>query len=301
MVNDEIVTRDSVDKILSAQSGIISTRQLKASGIGAGAIQSRAQAGRYRRIHSGVYFSGYGSLSLEQRCLAALLAAGEDAALTGLVGATLRSWWKRSKPERVTVVATRQRSIPGVELIRTRHWNRSQDIEWWNGLPFARGERTIIDLSTKLTRYQLTNVIKEAAFWGRFDASRFVAEAARLSRRSGLVTARRAVDSYLHGCAGTRSALEDRMVRLIDRADLPQPDEAGMPIGAHEVDLVWLDHQLIVEVDGPGHQQPNSRKKDPARDSDLHAAGFKVIRFTNDAIDHDPQNITKYLSRVLKS
>jgi very-short-patch-repair endonuclease len=157
----------------------------------------------------------------------------------------------------------------------------------------------VVDLSGRLNRFQLTNVVKEAAFWDQFSTTAFERESNRLAGRAGLSTARRAVESYLAGCAGTRSALEDRMIRLVELGSFRLPDEAGVPIGPHEVDLVWFDLSVIVEVDGPGHNKPNSRKKDPARDADLQRSGFTVVRFTKSEIDFEPMRILGKLDKLL--
>jgi len=156
-----------------------------------------------------------------------------------------------------------------------------------------------LDLTQELTRYQITNVVKEAAFWGRFSSTIFRREVERLSGRAGVNVARQAVASYEAGCAGTRSALEDRMVKLVQISGVSMPDEAGVPVGPHEVDLIWRDQQLIVEVDGPGHRQPNSRKKDPARDADLRRMGFQVVRFTNLQIDYHPEWVVEQLEQLI--
>jgi len=48
------------------------------------------------------------------------------------------------------------------------------------------------------------------------------------------------------------------------------------------VDFVCMDHRLIVEVDGPVHdQQP---EYDADRQAVLESKGFRVLRFTNDEV-----------------
>jgi very-short-patch-repair endonuclease len=232
--------------------------------------------------------------------MAALLSAGEDSALSHLTAAIMRNWWKRSPLEGIDVTCGREIVNPQLSIHFTRHWNTATDIVVANGLRFTTSERMVLDLGCVLSRFQVTSVVKEAAFWGRFDAQKFQAEALRLNSRAGSVVAHSAVKSYLSGCAGTRSALEDRFLEMIQANRLPMPDEAGCPIGPHEVDLVWFDRGLIIEVDGPGHRQPNSRKKDPQRDADLRAAGYEVVRFTNRAIDANRARATARLEQLLR-
>ena len=54
-----------------------------------------------------------------------------------------------------------------------------------------------------------------------------------------------------------------------------------MVIGPYVVDFVCLRHRLIVEADGPFHDEP----RDAARDAWLTGQGFRVLRFANARIE----------------
>ncbi len=43
-----------------------------------------------------------------------------------------------------------------------------------------------------------------------------------------------------------------------------------------EVDFAYDD--LVIEIDGPGHDRPRTRREDAARDARLREAGYEVIR-----------------------
>jgi very-short-patch-repair endonuclease len=45
-----------------------------------------------------------------------------------------------------------------------------------------------------------------------------------------------------------------------------------------EVDFHWPDRKLVIEIDGPPHLRPPSKVDDPARDAQLAAAGYTVLR-----------------------
>ena len=60
------------------------------------------------------------------------------------------------------------------------------------------------------------------------------------------------------------------------------------PLGPLIVDFVCLDAGLVVEVDGGYHLRPEVARSDDARDALLHAAGFEVLRLTNDEVLHHP-------------
>ena len=60
---------------------------------------------------------------------------------------------------------------------------------------------------------------------------------------------RRCSSGTTPGSTRTRSELEERMLSLCDRFRLPTP-EVNVTVQGYEVDFVWRDRRLIVEVDG---------------------------------------------------
>ena len=50
------------------------------------------------------------------------------------------------------------------------------------------------------------------------------------------------------------------------------------------VDFVCLENNLIIEVDGVYHFEPKQQILDEYRQSDLKGLGFKVLRFSNEEI-----------------
>jgi len=113
----------------------------------------------------------------------------------------------------------------------------------------------------------------------------------RAAGRRNLGTLETALPAHEAGSAGTRSALEDRVLALIGPAGLPEP-LSNMPVRAAgrriEVDLHWPAQGLVVEIDGDGHTRPRTRREDAARDRALRAAGHAVVRFTGGDVDDRP-------------
>ena len=52
---------------------------------------------------------------------------------------------------------------------------------------------------------------------------------------------------------------------------------------------------LIVEVDGPGHTRPRTRREDARRDARLRAAGHRIVRIPDYEIDHPPKTVASSL------
>jgi len=62
-----------------------------------------------------------------------------------------------------------------------------------------------------------------------------------------------------------------------------------LPIGRYVADFVCLRHRLIIEADGPHHEERT--EADAVRDAWLRAQGFRVLRFTNQAIQGFPETV----------
>jgi very-short-patch-repair endonuclease len=60
-----------------------------------------------------------------------------------------------------------------------------------------------------------------------------------------------------------------------------------VPIGGYIADFLCLRHRLIVEADGPTHED---NLHDLERDAWLGAQGFRVLRFQNAMIQQHPRD-----------
>ena len=58
-------------------------------------------------------------------------------------------------------------------------------------------------------------------------------------------------------------------------------------INCYIADFYCAKANLIIELDGGGHYEPEAQKKDEARTYDLEKLGLKVIRFSNRDIDRN--------------
>lgn len=68
------------------------------------------------------------------------------------------------------------------------------------------------------------------------------------------------------------------------------------PLLGYIVDFVSVQHQLIVELDGRGHEYSQD---DAARDEQLGDGGFRVFRFWNDELRADPDGVIEVITRGL--
>jgi very-short-patch-repair endonuclease len=97
----------------------------------------------------------------------------------------------------------------------------------------------------------------------------------------------------------TRSDAEILARDLIRRAHLPQP-ESNVRIEGHEVDLVWRDHRLVVEIDSWAfHSMRSSFERDRRRDQLLVGKGWRVIRITARQLTYEPERVVATLATAL--
>lgn len=116
---------------------------------------------------------------------------------------------------------------------------------------------------------------------------------ARANGRHDLQVLERAIALYNDGSAGTKSSHEDALLKL--ETGLPEP-LVNHQLHGHEVDLHWPQLKLAVEIDGAGHGRPPARHADARKDEDLTAAGYTVLRFTDDQVHDRPHEIVATLA-----
>jgi very-short-patch-repair endonuclease len=98
---------------------------------------------------------------------------------------------------------------------------------------------------------------------------------------------------------GTRSELEHLFLRLCRRSGLPKP-EVNVHIDRHVVDFLWRERRLIVETDGYRyHRGRTAFEDDHARDLELRAQGYDVLRFTYRQVIEKPTEVAALLAASL--
>ena len=120
----------------------------------------------------------------------------------------------------------------------------------------------------------------------------------RANGRHNLDRLHEAIAAHLAGSAGTKSGKETAFRSLLKDACLPMPIANTHALG-YEVDCLWPDLNLVVEVDGPGHDRPRTRREDQERDLELKAAGYHVLRFAEKDLELRPADVLAALRPVL--
>jgi very-short-patch-repair endonuclease len=286
-------------ELASRQWGVVSRAQLARLGLGRGAIDGRLRSGRLRRVHRGVYAVGGAALPREGRDLAAVLACGPTAVLSHVSAAVHWGLLTYDPPKPHVTAPASTRGAQGIRLHRTRSLD-AEDTTTHRGIPTTTLARTLLDVAASSPTNHLDHAIGLALRNELYDHRAIVDVLERHHGRRGTKALRQAtVDP-----AFTRSALERRFRRLCRHAGLPQPrcntDVADLDHHPHEVDFYFPAHRLVVEVDGwRDHGTRAAFERDRAKDVELHALGYAVLRFTWRQVMQEPLLVATRIAQVL--
>jgi very-short-patch-repair endonuclease len=264
------------------QHGVVARAQLVNIGLGRRAIGHRLECGRLHSVYRGVYAVGHGVLSGDGRSMAAILVAGEGAALSHRSAAALWGIRPTARRRDEVTVARSRRSSSGVQF----HCGRlaSNEVTIVRGIPVTTVPRTLLDLAAVVPRRQVERAWNEAEVRRLVDPLSLDELVARYPGRRGAATIRAIRAAGRVGATVTRSELEERFLALLDDEGLPRPkvNEHLHVAGAWiEADCVWPGRRVIVELDGhASHATRAAFERDRARDRVLSAAGWRVVRIT---------------------
>jgi very-short-patch-repair endonuclease len=145
-----------------------------------------------------------------------------------------------------------------------------------DGIPVTTPARTLADLRRLLSTAQFSAAVREAEFL-------------RLPIDGGVQTDR------------ARTDLEQRLLAICRRHRLPRP-EVNVSVDRFEVDFLWRERRLIVEVDGwEAHRSRSAFEDDRARDARLKLLGYEVLRFTWRRLTSEPVGVAKTIRALLRT
>jgi predicted transcriptional regulator of viral defense system len=263
-----------IAELATRQHGVISRKQLLGAGVVESTVDRWLAGRRLHRIHPGVYALGHSALSLDGRLFAALLYGGDQAVLSH----TTAAWaWSLidAEPMRIHLtVPGRRSSLPDVRVHRAR-WIPVGECR---GFPVTSVARTLVDLAAMLSIGELRRALAEADYHRMLSANEI--SLALKSGRPGSRALRLALNKHLPQLAQTFSVLEERFLELCQSAGLPLP-EVNVMVGGMQVDALWREPGLIVELDGAAaHGSWARASRDRERELALRGMGFRVVRYT---------------------
>jgi very-short-patch-repair endonuclease len=261
-------------------------------------IDHRIHRRQLHPVHRGVYAVGHAVLSRNGRFMAAVLAAGDRAVLSHRSAAAL---WGLRASNALEVTAPRQVRRPGVVVRVSAPAADERAVR--DGIPVTSAARTLFDLAAILPRGPLERAIHEAEVQRLGGPLSLDDLLARYPGRRGTRALRAILAARSLGLNVPRNDFEQLFLTALARARLPRP-EVNAPVEAggrtFEVDAVWRDHRVSVELDGrQTHDTTDRFETDRERDRVLAAAGWRTARVTYRQLTTDERAVTADVAAML--
>jgi predicted transcriptional regulator of viral defense system len=240
-----VAAERAVARMASRQHGIVTTAQLEAAGFSGTQVTRRVAGGWLARLHIGVYRLGvFGGPFADE--MAALLACGPRAALGRWSSISVFDLGPRPAHVHIVLEGGASGRRAGVRSYRTAQLPAC-DIVAKHGLRVTTPARTLLDLAAIAPRGALERLVEEVMVQRLASTAELQAVIGRGTGRPGVRKLRDIVD-FLDEPLFTRSEAEKRLLALVRSAGLPQP-KMNVRRAGWEVDAVWDDQRLVIEVD----------------------------------------------------
>ena len=291
-----------IDELLGRQAGVITRAQALAGGMTRHAVQARLDAGRWQRLHPGVYAAYSGRPTRESMMWAAVLGSRSGAVLCHQTAAELHGLLEAREDRAVHVMVRR-----GCTVAPTRgvvvHYSQRVDVARHPALepPRTRLEETVLDLAAaEATATGATGWILNACASRRTTPDRLLAvmeSRPRIRRRAVLLAA------LGDARAGVGSILEHGYLYRVERPH-------GLPNGVRQrkarmgrvwryEDVRYEEYGVIVELDGRGAHPEGERWRDIRRDNVSAANGLITLRYSYADVMERPCQVADEVARTL--
>jgi hypothetical protein len=287
------------------QFGVVSRSQALDCGLGRSSVDHLIRPeGRWRRIMPGVYATTTGTVTPDQRAMAALLYAGPESVITG-AAAVRRHGLRCAGRNEIDVLvppAVRRQSAGFVRIIHTSRMPEkffSTDQIRFTPLP-----RAIADAARGMTRLSdVRAVVAEAIQCGRCDLGSLAGELNE-GPSSGSRFYRAALGEI---SVGIRSAAEADLKDLIDKSGLEKPmynpelyAADGTFLGIP--DAWWQRAGVAAEVDSREyHISPEDQERTAMRHNRMESYNINVLHFRPSALKRRSPIVLADLRRAIEN
>jgi very-short-patch-repair endonuclease/predicted transcriptional regulator of viral defense system len=311
---------DAVSAVAERQAGAFTAEQVSAAGVSRQVQRRLVTEGLWVPRRRGLFVVAGSPAHWLQQLWLAYLSAGPEAVICGRAAAALHHLrGYRPGPVAVMVLLGDSHRSSFGRVRRTRYLP-PHHITWINGLPVTTIARTIFDLAgdpgnpimfrredlIAVHERQLRRLIRDAVVRRGLSMSALVRVTIALGRRgrAGSAVMRSLIKQLGKDYKPTDSELEEAFLDLVRAEGFESPnvqvhlrDREGW-IG--RVDFTYRSRTLVVEVDGPDHDDDLQRAADRERDDRLRRAGWTVIRIHWTQLIFDPDSVVADLLRILR-
>jgi hypothetical protein len=287
------------DLLSAATHGVIERERLRSLGLSRSDIAYRVGTGRLHRKYPGVFAVGRPDLPLDGLFLAGVLACGSRAKL-GFLSALRKYELRRGGTHKIDVIAPRSiKPKPGIRLHRPLSLD-ALDTTVVDGIPITTIAQTLLDVAAPAYRMNMSKLLHEAAVQQVLDMRAIWSVLARNPNAPG---ARRLEWASREEVPFTRSDLEEAALALFRSFSVPEPETNEWVSDGDklvEVDFLWRQLGLIVEVDGSRYHSTRwRRRQDAAKTTALQAQRWTVLRFSDVELAGTPERVAALILDAL--
>lgn len=272
-----------IAEIAARQFGLITRAQALAEGLTERIIDHKLASGVWLRVYRGVYLIAGTPPSFEQRVLAVCLAVGGAVVASHLTAAVLWGLIERKRLS-IEVTVSMDRRVRGDRYTVHRSRCDLDRVVRTDGIPVTSVARTLLDLSSCLSRSELEDALDEAL-------RRHLVTVDELRSRIGEPGGQRGRTVLLsllaeRGSGKPRGSVREKHVlAMLRRAGLPEPvRQYEVRRGGRVIarpDLAYPDQKIAIEYDSfQEHSNPEAYERDKARTFELQLAGWVVPPLT---------------------
>jgi hypothetical protein len=193
------------------------------------------------------------------------------------------AWWLGlldNQPSQIQISTPRQtRSLPGVKVHRRRTCERVTH----RRLPVTSVPQTCVDFSARASLRAIRRVLAKADYAEVLDVEAI--ESLLGKGRSGGAKLRLALERHRPELARTKSRLEAMFFEICEYAGFELP-ELNLYVGEWQVDALWRDAKIAVELDGYGNHHTRAQlKRDRRKELALRQAGLTPVRYSEEQLE----------------
>lgn len=282
--------------------GVFTQAFLDSIGVDSSRANREVRAGRWRRLHEGVFAAAGTPDSFELRAEAALAATPTAALGLRAAGAVLGFGLSRHDLDLVVPPGGRNRLSGAVihqSALPASHVTRR------SGFRVTTVERTLVDLGKVVSANELQRCIEDQVVARRTTMARVESMFSEVAApgRTGIARTR-LVLARLDPEPPTESELEAMFWRLLQRHRIPLPERQAsfdwLASGRGRVDFWFPSRRLVVELDGRRfHLRVSAYEADRRRDLLGLAAGITTLRISHRQLATESPLVASSLLQVL--
>jgi hypothetical protein len=288
----------------SGNYGVISRAAARRIGLTVRQINHRVARGEWEVLAPGVYRIAAAPVMPRTALVAELTASGGLAATRSAAELLGLHTDVPLTPEILIGVDSRYN---GSALVRRTTVLGPDDRTRRGGLPTTSVARTLFDLATVLSEFELEGVVNKAV------AERLVTRAQLVDRfdalagrgRRGTMAIRKVLDRLPADRPALASHVELRILTVLRKYGVPLPDRQVNAIvdgASYHLDFAYVAEKVFLEGDGFGvHSLRAVFESDRVRQNALVRAGWLPLRYTDRMLRRRPAAIAAEVRAVLRS